>query len=70
MQEFSTRVINRLEFQVNGDLDKRGRVYSALVSGEVIGTAVDEANATPLIIYLMYVVVLTYCCCESMNHDG
>ena len=52
------------------DMDKKGPIYSSHVSGEVIGVAVDESNTSPLLVYLLYVIILTYCCSESMNHDG
>lgn len=51
-------------------MDKKGPIYSSHVSGEVIGVAVDESNTSPLLVYLLYVIVLTYCCSDSMNHDG
>jgi hypothetical protein len=57
-------------FEALDDMDKKGPIYASHVSGEVIGVAVDESNTSPLLIYLLYVVILTYCCSESMNHDG
>lgn len=42
-------------------------IYAAYVHGEVYSYATDETNATPLLVYYMYVIALCYACSTKVK---
>jgi hypothetical protein len=51
-------------------ISKRGKIYLSCVEGDMLGTAIEESTAIPLIVYLLYNSILVTCAYPFFGAEG